>query len=227
MRSTCSTPKAMCRAGTPGGERIKGYTPAEIIGQHFSRFYTDADQAAGRPARALSIAREAGRYEEEGWRVRKDGSFFWASVVIDPIRDDDGKLIGFAKITRDITERRNAQDGARKGPEAARRVAEDGCARPAHRRRGARLQQPSHGRGRQHPGAEEGRRAGSQGGARRAGDRACGPARRHPDPPVADVFTAPARQSASDRCASADRVDPRSLDQRIGRQRPAGHRYRP
>jgi PAS domain S-box-containing protein len=92
-----------------GGERIKGYAPAEIIGQHFSRFYTDADRAAGRPARALSIARETGRYDEEGWRVRKDGSFFWASVVIDPIRDDDGKLIGFAKITRDITERRDAQ----------------------------------------------------------------------------------------------------------------------
>ena len=92
-----------------GGERIKGYSPSEIIGQHFSRFYTEADRAAGRPARALKIARESGRYEEEGWRVRKDGSFFWASVIIDPIRDDDGKLIGFAKITRDITERREAQ----------------------------------------------------------------------------------------------------------------------
>jgi PAS domain S-box-containing protein len=92
-----------------GGERIKGYSPPEIIGQHFSRFYTEADRAAGRPARALKIARETGRYEEEGWRVRKDGSFFWASVIIDPIRDDDGKLIGFAKITRDITERREAQ----------------------------------------------------------------------------------------------------------------------
>jgi PAS domain S-box-containing protein len=92
-----------------GGERIKGYTPTEIIGQHFSRFYTESDQAAGRPARALAIARETGRYEEEGWRVRKDGSFFWASVVIDPIHDDDGDLIGYAKITRDITERREAQ----------------------------------------------------------------------------------------------------------------------
>ena len=92
-----------------GGERIKGYTPAEIIGQHFSRFYTPADQADGKPARALSIATTTGRYEEEGWRVRKDGTFFWASVVIDPIRDDDGKLIGFAKITRDISERREAQ----------------------------------------------------------------------------------------------------------------------
>jgi PAS domain S-box-containing protein len=92
-----------------GGQHIKGYAPHEIIGQHFSRFYTDADRANGRPARALRVAATEGRYEEEGWRVRKDGSFFWASVVIDPIRDDSGELLGFAKITRDITERREAQ----------------------------------------------------------------------------------------------------------------------
>jgi PAS domain S-box-containing protein len=92
-----------------GGQRIKGYLPEEIIGQHFSRFYSAADQAAGRPARALRLALENGRYEEDGWRVRKDGTFFWASVVIDPIRDEDGKLLGFAKITRDISERREAQ----------------------------------------------------------------------------------------------------------------------
>ncbi|MBR0758089.1 PAS domain S-box protein [Bradyrhizobium jicamae] len=92
-----------------GGERIKGYAPEEIIGQSFSRFYTPADQASGKPARALKIAEETGHYEEEGWRVRKDGSFFWASVVIDPIRDADGVLVGFAKITRDISERREAQ----------------------------------------------------------------------------------------------------------------------
>ena len=91
-----------------GGQRIKGYSPSEIIGQHFSRFYTEADRANGKPLRALRIAREQGRYEEEGWRVRKDGTFFWASVVIDPIYED-GKLVGFAKITRDITERREAQ----------------------------------------------------------------------------------------------------------------------
>lgn len=92
-----------------GGQRIKGYAPDEIIGQHFSRFYTPADRADGKPARALWIAQTSGRYEEEGWRVRKDGTFFWASVVIDPIRDDSGALIGFAKITRDISERREAQ----------------------------------------------------------------------------------------------------------------------
>ena len=91
-----------------GGQRIKGYAPAEIIGQHFSCFYTDVDRANGKPLRALRIAREQGRYEEDGWRVRKDGTFFWASVVIDPIYED-GELVGFAKITRDITERREAQ----------------------------------------------------------------------------------------------------------------------
>ena len=91
-----------------GGQRIKGYAPGEIIGQHFSRFYTEIDRTNGKPLRALRIAREQGRYEEEGWRVRKDGTFFWASVVIDPIYED-GKLVGFAKITRDITERREAQ----------------------------------------------------------------------------------------------------------------------
>jgi PAS domain S-box-containing protein len=93
-----------------GAARIKGYQAREIVGQHFSRFYTPADQAAGRPARALRIARETGKYEEDGWRVRKDGTFFWASVVIDPIRSSTGELIGFAKITRDITERKQAQE---------------------------------------------------------------------------------------------------------------------
>ena len=91
-----------------GGERIKGYKPAEIIGQHFSRFYPEIDRASGKPARALQIALEQGRYEEEGWRVRKDGTYFWASVVIDPIYEN-GNHIGFAKITRDFTERREAQ----------------------------------------------------------------------------------------------------------------------
>jgi PAS domain S-box-containing protein len=97
-----------------GGQRIKGYLAEEIIGQHFSRFYSAVDQAAGRPARALRLALDNGRYEEEGWRVRKDGTFFWASVVIDPIRDDTSQLLGFAKITRDISERREAQQNLEK-----------------------------------------------------------------------------------------------------------------
>ena len=88
-----------------GAERIKGYHAKEIVGQNFSRFYTDEDRAQNLPARALATALREGKYEAEGWRVRKDGSRFWASVVIDPIFDE-GNLIGFAKITRDVTERR-------------------------------------------------------------------------------------------------------------------------
>ena len=101
-------PDGVVASWNRGGQRIKGYSADEIIGQHFSRFYTEADRANGKPVRALRIAREQGRYEEEGCRVRKDGTFFWASVIIDPIYED-GKLVGFAKITRDITERREAQ----------------------------------------------------------------------------------------------------------------------
>lgn len=87
-----------------GGRLIKGYDDKEIIGQHFSRFYVQTDQDAGEPAYGLRMARENGRYEKEGWRLRKDGARFWASVVIDPIFKD-GQLIGYAKVTRDITER--------------------------------------------------------------------------------------------------------------------------
>ena len=90
-----------------GAERIKGYSAEEIIGEHFSRFYTPEEVEKGVPGRALELAREAGRFSAEGWRVRKDGSRFWASVVIDPIRQD-GSIVGFAKITRDITENREA-----------------------------------------------------------------------------------------------------------------------
>lgn len=99
-----------------GGQRIKGYEAAEVIGRHFSIFYTEEDVATGEPQRALKTATECGKYEKEGWRVRKDGTRFWASVVIDPIWED-GKVIGFAKVTRDITERmeaRNALEVAQK-----------------------------------------------------------------------------------------------------------------
>ena len=91
-----------------GAERIKGYSASEIVGEHFSRFYTPEDTDSGLPEKALHIAHQQGRFEAEGWRQRKDGSRFWASVVIDAIYDD-GKLVGFAKITRDLTERREAQ----------------------------------------------------------------------------------------------------------------------
>jgi PAS domain S-box-containing protein len=92
-----------------GAQRIKGYRENEIVGKHFSAFYTPEDQRDGVPVRALAMARKEGRYEAEGWRVRKDGTRFWASVVIDAIQDEKGALTGFAKITRDITERRESQ----------------------------------------------------------------------------------------------------------------------
>ena len=96
-----------------GAESIKGYRAAEIIGQHFSVFYSPKDRQDGLPERALMTAAQEGRFEAEGWRIRKDGSRFWANVVIDAVRDDTGELIGFAKVTRDMTERRAVDDQLR------------------------------------------------------------------------------------------------------------------
>ena len=95
-----------------GAQRIKGYEAAEIIGRHFSTFYPAEDVADGKPARELEIAVGEGKYEEEGWRVRKDGSLFWANVLITAVRGSDGRLVGFAKVTRDLTERRAANERA-------------------------------------------------------------------------------------------------------------------
>src|SRR5262249_21880610 len=92
-----------------GAERMKGYRADEIIGQHFSCFYSDEDRRNGAPERALRIAQDQANYRDEGWRIRKDGSRFWASVVIDAIHESDGQLLGFAKVTRDMTERKEAQ----------------------------------------------------------------------------------------------------------------------
>ena len=102
-------PEGKVVSWNPGAERAKGYKASEIVGRHFSTFYRPEDAKAGVPTNALEKARRQGRYEAEGWRVRKDGSHFWAGVVLDAIYDDDGTLIGFAKITRDLTERREAQ----------------------------------------------------------------------------------------------------------------------
>lgn len=102
-------PDGFITSWNTGAQRAKGYSPEEAIGTHFSRFYQPADRERGEPARALATAAAEGRFESEGWRVRKDGSEFWANAVIDPIFDGEGKLIGFAKITRDITEKRRAQ----------------------------------------------------------------------------------------------------------------------
>jgi PAS domain S-box-containing protein len=97
-----------------GAERIKGYAVSEIIGKHFSVFYPEEDLRAGKPERELEIAAKEGRFEDEGWRLRKDGSRFWANVIISAIRDESGELIGFGKVTRDYTERIKVSEVLRK-----------------------------------------------------------------------------------------------------------------
>jgi PAS domain S-box-containing protein len=105
-----------------GARRFKGYEEQEILGQNFARFYTDEDRSAGLPQKALASAARHGKFENEGWRVRKDGSRFWCHVVIDPIRSPGGDLIGFAKVTRDLTEQRVAQEALRQSEEQFRRL---------------------------------------------------------------------------------------------------------
>ena len=113
-------PAGIVTSWNAGAERIKGYLADEIIGEHFSRFYTEEDRAAGAPERALAVAAEVGRFESEGWRLRKDGARFWAHVIIDPIRGDDGALLGFAKITRELSERKEAEAALRLSEERFR-----------------------------------------------------------------------------------------------------------
>jgi PAS domain S-box-containing protein len=126
------------RTWNVGAERLKGYRAQEIIGKHFSTFYTKEDVARDWPARELQMASVEGRFEDEGWRVRKDGSRFWANVVITALRDEDGKLIGFSKITRDLTGR----------PHARGRAAQERGAVPPPRRERHRLRGQHAGRGR-------------------------------------------------------------------------------
>jgi PAS domain S-box-containing protein len=114
------SPEGQVVSWNAGAERFKGYKADEIVGQHFSRFYSPEDQATGLPARALQTARDVGKFEAEGWRIRKDGTRFWASVVIDAIRDDKGELVGFAKITRDITDKKVAQEALRESEQRFR-----------------------------------------------------------------------------------------------------------
>ncbi|TFH79792.1 hybrid sensor histidine kinase/response regulator [Pseudomonas kribbensis] len=103
-------PGGIITSWNSGAKRFKGYEEAEILGEHFSRFYTDEDRAVGMPQRALDTAIREGRFEGEGWRVRKDGTHFWCHVVIDPIYSPNGQLLGFAKITRDLTDRKMAEE---------------------------------------------------------------------------------------------------------------------
>jgi two-component system CheB/CheR fusion protein len=119
-------PEGHVTSWNPGAERICGYGAQEIVGEHFSRFYTPEDVQAGKPQRALAIAAVEGRWEEEGWRVRKDGSRFWASALITALRGETGNLSGFSKITRDISRRKEAEETAHRllKERAAREAAE-------------------------------------------------------------------------------------------------------
>src|SRR5262245_20478407 len=95
-----------------GAERIKGYKASEIIGRHFSTFYPEEDIARGKPDWELQVAADVGRFEDEGWRLRKDGTEFWANVIITALRNERGDLVGFAKVTRDLTERKRGEERA-------------------------------------------------------------------------------------------------------------------
>lgn len=113
-------PEGRISSWNEGAENIKGYKAAEIIGRHFSVFYPDEDLRRGKPAWELEVATRVGRFEDNGWRVRKDGSRFWANVVITPLRDSQGRLYGFGKVTRDITDRRQAEEQLRASEERFR-----------------------------------------------------------------------------------------------------------
>jgi PAS domain S-box-containing protein len=115
-----------------GAQQLKGYTTEEIVGRHLSVFYPPSEVEASKPAIELETATRVGRYEDEGWRVRRDGSMFWANVILTALRDDTGELVGFAKITRDLSERRAAE-------EQARALAAETAARAEAQRRSAEL----------------------------------------------------------------------------------------
>src|SRR5271156_4247098 len=122
-------PAGFVATWNPGLQRLKGWTAEEIVGRHFSRFYSPEEIAAGIPLRELEIAKKEGQFSGEGWRMRKDGSRFWGNVIITPVRDDDGRLLGFSKVTRDVTERRRIEQAMKQ--EEARLAAVIGSAMDA------------------------------------------------------------------------------------------------
>src|SRR5262245_11793509 len=117
-------PEGRVATWNTGARLLKGYEANEIIGRHFSTFYLPEAVASGWPQQELKVATMQGRFEDEGWRVRKDGSRFWANVIITALRDDDGHLIGFSKITRDLTARREAEEQLRQSEERFRLLVE-------------------------------------------------------------------------------------------------------
>lgn len=114
------TPEGTVASWNPGAQRIKGYAPEEIIGRHFRTFYPEKEQQARKPEHELVVAAQVGRFEDEGWRIRKNGSRFWANVIIVAVKDEEGDLVGFGKITRDLTGRRNAEARFRRMVEGVR-----------------------------------------------------------------------------------------------------------
>jgi PAS domain S-box-containing protein len=111
-------PSGIVTTWNPGAHRLHGYAPAEILGEHFSRFYSEDTQSVGFPATALEIARAKGSFENEAWQIRKDGSRFWTSVIVNAVHDSRGLIVGFAYITRDLTERKETQQKLEEAREA-------------------------------------------------------------------------------------------------------------
>jgi PAS domain S-box-containing protein len=142
-------PNGRIASWNPGAAHIKGYQADEIIGQHFSRFYPPEDIQSGKPARELEIAQRQGKYEEEGWRLRKDGSRLWANVLITALFDAEGRLRGFSKVTRDLTRRKQTEEDARRliAEQAAREEAERHAAEMAAQREELRVTLESIGDG--------------------------------------------------------------------------------
>src|SRR5579871_5540244 len=119
------TPTGEVATWNPGAERIKGFAPSDIIGKHFRTFYSREEQLAQKPEYELRVAAATGRFEDEGWRIRKDGSRFWANVIITAIHDANGELLGFGKVTRDLTERKTAEEQARRLSQTVMRLQDE------------------------------------------------------------------------------------------------------